>query len=62
MVGKIGSLLGEANVNIAGMQLGRDAPGGKALFALSLDARPTPEILETIRAQDFIESAFVVEF
>ncbi len=62
VVGKIGSLLGEANVNIAGMQLGRDAPGGKALFALSLDARPTPEILETIRAQDFIESAFVVEF
>jgi D-3-phosphoglycerate dehydrogenase len=62
VVGKIGSLLGEANVNIAGMQLGRDAPGGKALFALSLDARPSVEIVETIRAQDFIESAFVVEF
>jgi D-3-phosphoglycerate dehydrogenase / 2-oxoglutarate reductase len=62
VVGKIGSLLGEANVNIAGMQLGRDAPGGKALFALTLDARPSDAILETIRGQDFIESAFVVEF
>jgi D-3-phosphoglycerate dehydrogenase / 2-oxoglutarate reductase len=62
VVGKIGSLLGEANVNIASMQLGRDAPGGKALFALGLDARPSDTILETIRAQDFIESAFVVEF
>lgn len=62
VVGKIGSLLGEANVNIAGMQLGRDAPGGKALFALGLDARPSEAILEQIRAQDFIESAFVVEF
>ena len=62
VVGKIGTMLGQANVNIAGMQLGRDEPGGKALFALNLDARPSPEILETIRSQDFIESAFVVEF
>ncbi len=62
VVGKIGTMLGDAKVNIAGMQLGRDAPGGKALFALSLDARPSDAILETIRSQNFIESAFVVEF
>jgi D-3-phosphoglycerate dehydrogenase / 2-oxoglutarate reductase len=62
VVGKIGTLLGESGVNIASMQLGRDAPGGKALFALGLDAHPTDAILETIRGQDFIESAFVVEF
>ncbi len=62
VVGKIGTMLGQANVNIAGMQLGRDEPGGRALFALNLDAHPSPEILETIRSQDFIESAFVVEF
>ncbi len=62
VVGKIGSLLGEAGLNIAGMQLGRDEPGGKALFALSLDSRPSPEMMQKIRALSFIESAFVVEF
>jgi D-3-phosphoglycerate dehydrogenase / 2-oxoglutarate reductase len=62
VVGKIGSMMGEAGVNIAGMQLGRDEPGGKALFALSLDAKPNNEVLEKIRALEFIESAFAVEF
>ncbi len=28
VVGQVGTLLGEAKVNIAGMQLGRDVPGG----------------------------------
>jgi D-3-phosphoglycerate dehydrogenase / 2-oxoglutarate reductase len=62
VVGKIGSMMGEAGVNIAGMQLGRDEPGGKALFALSLDAKPNNDVLEKIRALEFIESAFAVEF
>jgi D-3-phosphoglycerate dehydrogenase len=61
VVGTIGTMLGEAGVNIAGMQLGRDEPGGKALFTLSLDARPATEVLERIRALDVIESAYSVE-
>jgi D-3-phosphoglycerate dehydrogenase len=43
------------------MQLGRDQPGGKALFAISLDSRPSPAMLETIKALEVIESARLVE-
>ena len=35
MVGTVGGILGEAGVNIAGMQVARDAKGGQALVALS---------------------------
>jgi D-3-phosphoglycerate dehydrogenase / 2-oxoglutarate reductase len=62
VVGRVGTMLGESGVNIAGMQLGRDEPGGKALFTLSLDAKPNAEILEKIRALDVIESVFLVQF
>ena len=38
MVGVIGRIIGEAGVNIAGMQVARVAPGGTALVALSVDS------------------------
>ena len=37
MVGIVGRILGEAAVNIAGMQVARAAKGGSALVALSVD-------------------------
>jgi D-3-phosphoglycerate dehydrogenase len=42
MVGRIGTVLGEAGVNIAYMSLGRDRSGGRALAVLNLDA-PLPD-------------------
>ena len=38
MVGTVGGILGDAGVNIAGMQVARDAKGGEALVALSVDS------------------------
>ena len=38
MVGTVGRILGDAGVNIAGMQVSRDAKGGQALVALSVDS------------------------
>ena len=38
MVGTVGGILGDAGVNIAGMQVARDAKGGQALVALSVDS------------------------
>jgi D-3-phosphoglycerate dehydrogenase len=47
MVGTLGKLLGDAQVNIAGMQVARDAKGGQALVALSVDsAIPHDALLE----------------
>ncbi len=38
MVGVVGRILGDASVNIAGMQVSRDEKGGQALVALSVDS------------------------
>ena len=61
VVGQVGTLLGEAGVNIAGMQLGRDVPGGRALFVLTVDQKPSPEVLEALRALPVWERVDLVE-
>jgi D-3-phosphoglycerate dehydrogenase len=48
VVGQIGGLLGEAGVNIAGMQVSRSAKGGEALVALTLDTGIPVETLAEI--------------
>ena len=48
MVGTVGGILGDAGVNIAGMQVARDAKGGQALVALSVDSAIPPATLEEI--------------
>ena len=50
MVGTVGGILGEAGVNIAGMQVSRQTRGGQALVALSVDTAIAPETLEEIQA------------
>jgi D-3-phosphoglycerate dehydrogenase / 2-oxoglutarate reductase len=48
VVGSIGSLLGESDVNIAAMQVARREAGGEALMALTLDSWVDPELLSAI--------------
>ncbi|HEY8479323.1 MAG TPA: phosphoglycerate dehydrogenase, partial [Spirillospora sp.] len=48
IVGTVGRILGDAQINIAGMQVGRDAKGGKALIALTVDSAIGPHLLEAI--------------
>ncbi len=50
MVGTVGGLLGQAGINIAGMQVSRDCQGGHALVALSVDDAIPPAVLDEIRA------------
>jgi D-3-phosphoglycerate dehydrogenase len=57
MVGTVGKILGDAQVNIAGMQVSRDTKGGQALVALSVDSAVPHEVLEEIR--DSISAAMV---
>ncbi|HSA49493.1 MAG TPA: phosphoglycerate dehydrogenase [Yinghuangia sp.] len=57
VVGIIGRLLGEAGVNIAGMQVGRAAKGGEALVALTVDSVIPPAVLAEIGTEigaDFV--------
>jgi len=49
VVGKVGTLCGENNINIGGMHVGRTGVGQKALMVLIIDG-PAPEsILEEVR-------------
>jgi D-3-phosphoglycerate dehydrogenase len=51
VVGKIGSILGRLNVNIASMHVGRRTKRGRAIVVLILDEDLTPEQLgEVARA------------
>jgi len=50
VVGKIGTLLGAAGVNIADIHLARDEKAGRAMAVLRLDQVPDVEVLDRLRA------------
>jgi D-3-phosphoglycerate dehydrogenase / 2-oxoglutarate reductase len=61
MIGRLGTLLGEAKVNIAHMAVSRNRRSAKALMALTLDSTPEPDLLERLRAEPgFVEVRFML--
>ncbi|KAF2318659.1 hypothetical protein GH714_009651 [Hevea brasiliensis] len=48
MIGKVGSVLGEENVNISFMSVGRIAPRKQAVMAIGVDEQPKKETLKRI--------------
>jgi D-3-phosphoglycerate dehydrogenase len=48
VIGTVGTLLGEASINIASMEVGRREAGGLALMGLTVDSPIPPEILDRI--------------
>jgi D-3-phosphoglycerate dehydrogenase len=48
VVGKIGSILGRHNVNIASMHVGRRMPRGRAIVVLLLDEDVPDEVVEEV--------------
>jgi D-3-phosphoglycerate dehydrogenase len=64
LIGKIGTILGEANVNIGSMNLGRRAKGGEAMVVLSIDT-PVGEATITRLAEavgcDFLKAVNLVK-
>jgi len=61
VIGRIGTLCGRHGVNIAGMQLGRERRGGRAVSILNLDDPMPPAALDEIRAMSDIVSAKLVK-
>ncbi|MDQ3962866.1 MAG: phosphoglycerate dehydrogenase [Actinomycetota bacterium] len=51
IVGIVGSLLGEAGVNIANMQVARRSVGGEALMGLAVDSPIPDDVLTDIKAR-----------
>jgi len=58
MIGRVGTLFGEADVNIANMAVSRTRRGGKALMALSIDQQAPPELVEKLR-EGFDDARFI---
>jgi D-3-phosphoglycerate dehydrogenase / 2-oxoglutarate reductase len=59
VIGRVGTLFGEAGVNIANMAVSRTRRGGKALMALSLDGEPPPELVGAVREQGFDDARVI---
>ena len=49
-IGKFGGLMGEAGVNIATLNLGRDKPGGDAICLVSVDEPVSDEVIAQVKA------------
>ena len=60
IIGHLGSVLGEHNVNIASMQVGRRIVRGDAVMVLSLDDPLPPSLLANIHAINGIQEAHPV--
>ena len=63
VVGAVGSVLGKAGVNIAGMQVARDVEGGEALMAITVDSSISADVLSAVAKEtgaDFVRSVNLV--
>ncbi|HEY1298708.1 MAG TPA: phosphoglycerate dehydrogenase [Chloroflexota bacterium] len=61
IIGRVGTLLGEADINISSMQVGRMTKRGQALMLLSVDEPVPPAVVERIRQAASIETIKVIK-
>ncbi|HSV08470.1 MAG TPA: phosphoglycerate dehydrogenase [Candidatus Binatus sp.] len=57
VVGRVGTLLGERGINIAGIELGREKVGGMAISLIHVDETVSPDVLAELRRLPQIVSA-----
>jgi D-3-phosphoglycerate dehydrogenase len=60
IIGRVGTMLGAANVNVSGMYVGRHSPRELAIMVLKLDDPVPQEVLEQVRSEPDIDQAFSV--
>ncbi|NLC55458.1 MAG: phosphoglycerate dehydrogenase [Armatimonadetes bacterium] len=61
VIGLVGTLLGQHNVNIAGMNVGRESIRGNALMALKIDEAMPPDLLPEIQQVPGVRRVRLVE-
>ena len=59
VIGKVGTMFGEAGVNIANMAVSRTTQGGKALMVFSIDSAAPPDLVERVEAAGFDGVRFI---
>ncbi len=60
IIGLVGTMLGDAGVNVSGMYVGRESPNQMAIMVLKLDDPVPDAVLEKIQAIENIDKAFNV--
>ena len=58
VIGKVGTLFGKSDVNIANMTVSRTRQGGQALMTLSIDSAAPPELVDQIHSE-FDDARFI---
>ncbi|MFZ0886883.1 MAG: phosphoglycerate dehydrogenase [Candidatus Binataceae bacterium] len=61
VVGAVGTMLGQSNINIAGLELGRDRVGGTALSLVQVDEAVPPAVLEKLKTIAGITTASLLK-
>ncbi len=61
-IGRFGTIMGEAGVNIATFNLGRDRPGGDAIAILAVDERVPDDVLTKVAALPMVIRARRLSF
>ncbi len=60
LIGGIGTILGEAGINIAGMTFGRTTPGGDAITVLNVDSPVSKEVLARLKTLPHVVNARLI--
>jgi D-3-phosphoglycerate dehydrogenase / 2-oxoglutarate reductase len=61
VIGRVGTLLGEHNINIASFALGRLQDSKEAMGIVNVDQKVPPEVLRELRASPAIRQALTIE-
>jgi D-3-phosphoglycerate dehydrogenase / 2-oxoglutarate reductase len=59
VIGRVGSMFGDAGVNIANMAVSRTKEGGQALMVFSIDTPATTELVDALHEVGFNDVRFV---
>lgn len=62
IIGRVGTLLGNHDINIAGMHVGREGIGNRAVMVLNVDDAISEPVMKQIADLDGVESARLVQF
>lgn len=62
VIGKVGTFMAENNINIAGWRTSRVEKGGNTLSIISIDEPLNDDLLNQLRAHDFVRHATQIQF
>ena len=61
VIGKVGTRLGRAGINIAQWRYGRDVPNGRGVSFINLDEQVPTDILKELEREEEIQRARLVK-